>query len=210
MAAHMKNLDATHGSASRSSGLVPPLEVSVVIPCLNEAKSIGLCVDKALRALAESSLRGEVVVADNGSTDGSVEVAESRGARVVHVQERGYGAALNAGIASSTGAFIVMGDADDSYDFADVPRFVEAAKKGYEMVMGNRFRGGIKPGAMPALHRYFGNPGLTAVLNLFFCVGIGGSYCGMRGFTPVLYDRLDVPIPGMEFPSEIVLQTGQN
>jgi len=209
MAAHMNNLDATHGSASRSSGLVPPLEVSVVIPCLNEAKSIGLCVDKAVRALAESNLRGEVVVADNGSTDGSVEVAESRGARVVHVQERGYGAALSAGIASSTGAFIVMGDADDSYDFADVPRFVEAAKKGYEMVMGNRFRGGIQPGAMPALHRYFGNPGLTAVLNLFFGVGIGDSYCGMRGFTRALYDRLDVRSTGMEFALEMIIKAGQ-
>jgi glycosyltransferase involved in cell wall biosynthesis len=209
MTAQMNNLHATDGSASPSSRVVSPVEVSVVIPCLNEAKSIGLCVDKALRALAESNLRGEVVVADNGSTDGSVEVAESRGARVVRVQERGYGAALNAGIASSTGAFIVMGDADDSYDFADVPRFVEAARKGYEMVMGNRFRGGIKPGAMPALHRYFGNPGLTAVLNLFFAVGIGDSYCGMRGFTRALYDRLDVRSTGMEFALEMIIKAGQ-
>jgi glycosyltransferase involved in cell wall biosynthesis len=209
MTAHMNNLDATHGSASRSSGVASPVEVSVVIPCLNEAKSIGLCVDKAVRALAESNLRGEVVVADNGSTDGSVQIAESRGARVVHVQERGYGAALKAGIASSTGAFIVMGDADDSYDFADVPRFVEAARKGYEMVMGNRFRGGIKPGAMPALHRYFGNPGLTAVLNLFFGVGIGDSNCGMRGFTRALYDRLDVRTTGMEFAPEMIIKAGQ-
>jgi glycosyltransferase involved in cell wall biosynthesis len=209
MTAHMNNLDATHGSASRSSGVASPVEVSVVIPCLNEAKSIGLCVDKAVRALAESNLRGEVVVADNGSTDGSVQIAQSRGARVVHVQERGYGAALKAGIASSTGAFIVMGDADDSYDFADVPRFVEAARNGYEMVMGNRFRGGIKPGAMPALHRYFGNPGLTAVLNLFFGVGIGDSNCGMRGFTRALYDRLDVRTTGMEFAPEMIIKAGQ-
>jgi glycosyltransferase involved in cell wall biosynthesis len=185
------------------------MEVSVVIPCLNEARSIGLCVDKAMRALAASKLRGEVVVADNGSTDGSVEVAESRGARVVRVKERGYGAALSAGIASSTGAFIIMGDADDSYDFTEVPRFVEAARKGYELVMGNRFRGGIKPGAMPALHKYLGNPGLTAVLNLLFGVGIGDSYCGMRGFTRALYDRLDVRSTGMEFALEMIIKAGQ-
>src|SRR5258706_14510437 len=124
MGAEMKILDPPPGSASRSSGLVPPLEVSVVIPCLNEAKSIGLCVDKAVRALAESNLRGEVVVADNGSTDGSVEIAESRGARVVHVQEGGYDAALSAGIASSPGWFIVLGARADSYDFSDRPGVV--------------------------------------------------------------------------------------
>ena len=205
----MNNVATTVGPASLSSLDATPLEVSVVIPCLDEAKSIGICVDKAVRSLAEANLRGEVVVADNGSTDGSVEIAEKHGARVVQVTERGYGAALRAGIAASSGAFIIMGDADDSYDFSDVPRFVEAARKGYEVVMGNRFRGGIKPGAMPALHKYFGNPGLTALLNLLFGVGIGDSYCGMRGFTRALYDRLDVRSTGMEFALEMIIKAGQ-
>ncbi len=130
----------------------PGPEVSVVIPCLNEANSLGICIDKALRAFAEGALSGEVVVADNGSTDGSIEIAESHGARVVHVKQRGYGAALRAGIAASRGRYIVMGDADDSYDFLEVPQFVQQLRAGSDVVMGNRFRGGIKPGAMPKLH----------------------------------------------------------
>src|SRR6202022_456300 len=154
-------------------------------------------------------LRGEMIIADNGSTDGSVEIAKQNGARVVHVAERGYGAALRAGIQASHGAFIIMGDADDSYDFGDVPRFVEKLREGFDVVMGNRFRGGIKPGAMPPLHRYFGNPGLTALLNLLFHVGIGDSYCGMRGFSRALYDRLDVRSSGMEFALEMIIKSAQ-
>src|SRR5882724_8650676 len=164
------------------------VEVSVVIPCLNEANSLAFCVDKARKAFQAAGLSGEVVVADNGSTDGSIGIAEEHGARVIRVTERGYGAALRAGIAGSRGAFIIMGDADDSYDFTDVPRFVEKLREGFDVAMGNRFRGGIKPGAMPPLHKYFGNPGLTALLNLLFHVGIGDSYCGMRGFSRALYD----------------------
>ncbi|OLC91558.1 MAG: hypothetical protein AUH86_20485 [Acidobacteria bacterium 13_1_40CM_4_58_4] len=186
-----------------------PVEVSVVIPCLNEANSLAFCVDKALKAFSASGLTGEVIVADNGSTDGSTEIAEERGARVVRVPERGYGAALRAGIAAARGSFIVMGDADDSYDFTDVPRFVEKLREGYEMVVGNRFRGGIKPGAMPPLHKYFGNPGLTALLNTFFHARIGDSYCGMRGFTRALYDRLDVRSTGMEFALEMIIKAAQ-
>ncbi len=185
------------------------VEVSVVIPCLNEANSLAYCVDKAVRAFRQAGLSGEVVVADNGSTDGSVEIAEGHGARVVPVAERGYGAALRAGIAASRGAFIIMGDADDSYDFTDVPRFVEKLREGYEMVMGNRFRGGIQPGAMPPLHKYFGNPGLTALLNTFFHAHIGDSYCGMRGFTRTLYDRLDLRSSGMEFALEMIIKSAQ-
>jgi len=185
------------------------IDVSIVIPCLNEENSIGICVDKALGALAAGDLRGEVIVADNGSTDASVQIAQSRGAQVVHVSERGYGAALRAGIAASRGAFVIMGDADDSYDFSDVPRFVGKWREGYEVVMGNRFRGGIRPGAMPSLHRYFGNPGLTALLNLLFQAGIGDSYCGMRGFTRSLYDRLDVRSSGMEFALEMIIKSAQ-
>src|SRR5256714_115015 len=209
MAAFMSPLDTEVEAAKALPRAETAVEVSVVIPCLNEANSIGFCVEKAVRALTGAKLRGEVVVADNGSTDGSVEIAKQRGARVVHVEQRGYGAALRAGIAASSGSFIIMGDADDSYDFGEVPRFVEAARQGYDMVMGNRFRGEIKPGAMPSLHKYFGNPGLTALLNLLFGVGIGDSYCGMRGFTRSLYDRLDVRSTGMEFALEMIIKAGQ-
>ena len=184
-------------------------DVSVVIPCLNEANSIGICVGKALDAFRAAGLRGEVVVADNGSTDGSVEIAEKLGARVVAVARRGYGAALRAGIAAARGAFIIMGDADDSYDFTEVPRFVEKWRQGYEVVMGNRFRGEIKPGAMPWHHKYIGNPALSWVLNLFFHAGIGDSHCGMRGFTRAVYDRMDLRSTGMEFASEFVVKAAQ-
>ncbi|HEX8837582.1 MAG TPA: glycosyltransferase family 2 protein, partial [Candidatus Acidoferrum sp.] len=169
-----------------------PVEVSVVIPCLNEANSLAFCIDKAVTAFRASGLSGEVIVADNGSTDGSTQIAEVHGARVVPVEERGYGAALRAGIAAARGAFIVMGDADDSYDFSEVPRFAEMLRQGYDVVMGNRFRGEIKPKAMPWHHKYIGNPGLTALLNLFFRAGIGDSHCGMRGFTRAVYERMDL------------------
>ncbi len=181
----------------------------MVIPCLNEANSVGICVDKAIAAFAAGELRGEVVVADNGSTDGSIEIAEAHGARVVRVPLRGYGAALQAGIGASRGRYVVMGDADDSYDFTEVPQFVRKLREGYDLVMGNRFRGGIKPGAMPWLHKYFGNPGLTGVLNLFFRAGIGDSYCGMRGFSREMYDRLDVRSTGMEFAPELIIKASQ-
>lgn len=183
--------------------------VSVVIPCLNEANSLGICVGKAIEAFRAAGLRGEVVVADNGSTDGSIEIAEKLGARVVAVQQRGYGAALRAGIAAARGAFIIMGDADDSYDFSEVPRFVEKWRQGYEVVMGNRFRGEIKPGAMPWHHKYIGNPALSSVLNLFFHAGIGDSHCGMRGFTREVFDRMDLRSTGMEFASEFVIKAAQ-
>jgi glycosyltransferase involved in cell wall biosynthesis len=186
-----------------------PVDVSVVIPCLNEANSIGICVEKALKAFKEAELRGEVVVADNGSTDGSVEIAQKLGARVIPVEQRGYGSALKAGIRTARGAFIIMGDADDSYDFAEVPRFVAEWRKGSDVVMGNRFAGEIKPGAMPWHHKYIGNPGLTALLNLFFHSGIGDSHCGMRGFTREVFERMDVRSNGMEFASEFVIKAAQ-
>ena len=185
------------------------VEVSVVIPCLNEANSLAYCVDKAMKAFQAAGLSGEVVVADNGSTDGSIQIAEQHGARVIRVAERGYGAALRAGIAGARGFFIIMGDADDSYDFTDVPRFVEKLHEGNDIVMGNRFRGEIKPGAMPPLHKYFGNPGLTALLNTLFHAHIGDGYCGMRGFTRSLYDRLDLRSSGMEFALEMVIKSAQ-
>jgi glycosyltransferase involved in cell wall biosynthesis len=185
------------------------VEVSVVIPCLNEANSLAICIDKGLRAFKTAGLSGEVVVADNGSTDGSIEIGESHGARVVRVALRGYGAALQAGIAASRGRLVVMGDADDSYDFSEVPQFVLKWREGFDLVMGNRFRGGIQPGAMPWHHKYFGNPGLTALLNLMFRTGVGDCYCGMRGFSRELYDRLDVRSTGMEFAPEMIIKAAQ-
>src|ERR1700682_4686157 len=185
------------------------VDVSVVIPCLNEANSIGVCVEKALQAFRAAGLRGEVVVADNGSTDGSQEIAARLGARVIPVAQRGYGFALRAGIAAAHGTFIIMGDADDSYDFSEVPRFVEKWRQGFDVVMGNRFRGEIKRGAMPWHHKYIGNPALSSVLNLFFHTGIGDSHCGMRGFTRAVYDRMDLRSTGMEFASEFVIKAAQ-
>jgi hypothetical protein len=184
-------------------------EISVVIPCLNEARSIGICVGKALEAFQEIGIRGEVVVADNGSTDGSVEIAERFGARVVHVATRGYGNALRKGIEEAKGEFIIMGDADDSYDFSQVPGFIAKWREGSELVMGNRFEGGIKPGAMPWLHKYLGNPALTAILNSFFHAGIGDAYCGMRGFTKRVYERVDPRTTGMEFALELVIKAAK-
>src|SRR6202158_5157528 len=209
MSSRMKTTLASEGVSPDSVSAFNSVDVSVVIPCLNEANSLAYCVDKAMEAFRKAGLLGEVIVADNGSTDGSIQIAEDRGARVLRVAERGYGAALRAGIAAARGPYIIMGDADDSYDFTDVPRFVEKLREGYDVVMGNRFRGGIKPGAMPPLHKYFGNPGLTALLNLLFHVGIGDSYCGMRGFSRALYDRLDVRSSGMEFALEMIIKSAQ-
>jgi glycosyltransferase involved in cell wall biosynthesis len=182
------------------------VEVSVVIPCLNESRSIAICIDKAFAAFEAARVRGEVVVADNGSTDGSVEIGESHGARVVHATIRGYGSALKKGIEESRGAFVIMGDADDSYDFSEVPKFIEKWRAGYELVMGNRFAGAIKPGAMPWSHQLVGNPGLTAILNRFFQADVGDAYCGMRGFTKRVYARIDPRTTGMEFALELIIK----
>jgi hypothetical protein len=182
------------------------IEVSVVMPCLNEAETIAACIAKANAAFATGKLVGEVVIADNGSTDGSQAIAESLGARVVEVPVRGYGAALLGGIDAARGRYIVMADADDSYDFGDVPRFVERLREGYDLVMGNRFRGGIKPGAMPPLHRYVGNPVLTGIGRLFFRSPCGDFHCGMRGFSKDAVGRMDLRTTGMEFASEMVVK----
>ena len=185
------------------------LDVSVVIPCLNAANSLEFCVKKAVTAFTNAGLRGEVIIADNGSTDGSIEIAEINGACVVRVAERGYGAALKKGIAAARGEYVIMGDADASYDFSEVPNFVEKLRQGSDLVMGNRFQGGIKPGAMPLLHKYFGNPVLTWLVNFFFGAGVGDSYCGMRGFSRALYEKLDLRSSGMEFALEFVIKTTQ-
>lgn len=182
------------------------LELSVVIPCLDEERSIGVCVEKAVRALREAGLRGEVVVADNGSADRSVEVATGAGARVVPVPVRGYGAALQAGIAAARGRWVVMGDADDSYDFGELSRFVAPLRDGARLVMGTRLRGEIKPGAMPVLNRRLGTPVLTWILNRLFGTRISDCNCGMRGFDRASFLSLGVVSPGMEFASEMLIR----
>ena len=185
------------------------IEVSVVMPCLNEANSLGACIAKAQSAFRQHNIPGEVVVADNGSTDGSVEIAEGLGARVVRVQAKGYGNALMGGIAAARGQFVIMGDADDSYDFSEVPHFVAKWREGFEVVMGNRFRGEIKSGAMPWHHKYIGNPVLSTILRILFQASIGDSHCGMRGFTKSVYQRMDLRTTGMEFASEFVIKAAK-
>jgi hypothetical protein len=186
------------------------VELTIVMPCLNEALTLGTCIQKALSALKKGNINGEVVIGDNGSTDGSQEIATKLGARVVPVAKRGYGAALQAGIAAAKGRYIIMGDSDDSYDFSNIDPFVERLRAGDELVMGNRFRGGIKPGAMPWHHRYIGNPVLTGILNLFFRTPIGDAHCGLRGFRKDSYEKLGLTTPGMEFASEMVVKASLN
>jgi glycosyltransferase involved in cell wall biosynthesis len=180
----------------------------VVIPCLNEAASIERCVELALEALAEQGWQGEVIVADNGSDDGSPVLAKGAGALVVHEPRRGYGSAYLAGFAAAVGDYIVMADADLTYDFGDIPRFVEELDKGADLVMGDRMKG-IQPGAMPWLHRYVGNPVLSGILNLFFKTGVSDAHCGMRAVRRSVLPRLDLRTTGMEFASEMVVRAGK-
>lgn len=195
--------------ASRAAGDGPgaeKIELSVVMPCLDEARTVGICVAEAIRGLRSAGVAGEVIVADNNSTDASAEVARAHGARVVGVSERGYGSALRGGIAAARGRFVIIGDADASYDFEVLGPFVEALRRGDDLVLGNRFRGGIRPGAMPWLHRYVGNPALTGLLNLLYRTPIGDAHCGLRGFRKASFDRLGHDCPGMEFASEMVVR----
>jgi len=182
------------------------IEVSVVIPCLNESETLAVCIRKALGCLSENGISGEVIVADNGSTDGSQAIAEAEGARVVPVEAKGYGNALMGGIEAARGRYVIMGDADDSYDFSALGPFIEKLRKGNDLVMGNRFRGGIAPGAMPALHRYLGNPVLSGLGRLFFRCPVGDFHCGLRGFSRKAFGRMKLQTTGMEFASEIVVK----
>jgi glycosyltransferase involved in cell wall biosynthesis len=187
-------------------------EVSIVMPCLNEADTLGTCIAKAQRALDEHDIDGEIVVADNGSTDGSQSIAFSMGARVVNVPRRGYGNALRGGIESARGRFIIMGDADDSYDFGEIPRFVEKLRLGHDLVQGCRMPAGggtLRPGAMPTLHRKLGNPALTFIARWWFQAPVHDVYCGMRGFSRSLYDRLDLRSGGMEFATEMIIKAAR-
>jgi glycosyltransferase involved in cell wall biosynthesis len=181
------------------------IAVSAVMPCLNEEKTLGLCIAKIQRAFAELGVAGEVVVADNGSSDRSVEIAGSLGARVVHEQRKGYGAALLAGISAARGHIVIMADADDSYDWAALGDFVRKIEEGYDLVMGNRFKGGIEPGAMPSLHRYLGNPVLSTLARVMYKIPISDFHCGMRAFTRDAFERMNVRTAGMEFATEMVV-----
>jgi glycosyltransferase involved in cell wall biosynthesis len=186
--------------------LAEPLELTILMPCLNEAETLGTCIDKAQAFLARSGIAGEVLVSDNGSTDGSQAIAEARGARVVHAEQRGYGAALATGIAQARGRFVIMGDADDSYDFTALDGFVTELRDGADLVMGNRFAGGVAPGAMPWLHRYVGNPVLSFLGRLFFHTPIRDFHCGLRGFSRAAIQGLNLRTTGMEFASEMVVK----
>ena len=182
------------------------LDVSIVMPCLNEAETLRTCIEKALAAIEDSGVEGEVIIADNGSTDGSQAIAAEAGARVVAVPEKGYGSALRGGIQAARGRYIVMGDADDSYNFGDLPHFLDKLRKGNDLVMGNRFRGGIEAGAMPPLHRYLGNPVLTGIGRLLFGSPVGDFHCGLRAFSKEAFAGMELQSGGMEFASEMVVR----
>lgn len=181
-------------------------EVSIVMPCLNEAETLAACIRKALSMFANHGVRGEVIVADNGSTDGSQDIARREGARVVAVTDKGYGSALRGGIIEARGRYVIMADADDSYDFAGSFPLLAKLREGFDLVMGNRFRGGIERGAMPPLHRYLGNPVLTAIGRLFFRSPVRDFHCGLRGFTKAAFERMELRTTGLEFASEMVVK----
>lgn len=185
---------------------VESLELTILMPCLNEAETVEVCVRKAMGFLQRNGVSGEVVIADNGSTDGSQALATAAGARVVPIPEKGYGAALMGGVQAARGRYVIMGDSDDSYDFENLGDMLTALRRGDDLVMGNRFKGGIKPGAMPALHRWLGNPVLSFLGRLFFNIPVGDFHCGLRGFSRRSILALGLRSPGMEFASEMVVK----
>ena len=193
-----------------SNGPEREIELSIVMPCLNEAETIACCIEKAQRSIREHGLSAEIIIADNGSTDGSQQIATALGARVVAVSARGYGSALKGGIASARGRYVIIGDADDSYDFSAIFPFVEKLREGWDLVMGNRFRGGIHRGAMPWKHRWIGNPVLTGIGRLFFHAPVGDFHCGLRGFRRDSYEKMRLHTTGMEFASEMVIKSSLN
>ncbi len=199
----------TIGDADRGEAAAT-IELSVVMPCLNEADTLATCIEKAQTAIRQHGIAGEVIVADNGSTDGSPQIAERLGARVVHVTAKGYGAALMGGVAAARGRYVIMGDADDSYDFLEIPRFLEKLREGNELVQGCRLprgQGRVLPGAMPPLHRWLGNPLFSFLVRLMFKAPVSDVYCGLRGFSKQLYDELDLRCTGMEFATEMIIKS---
>ena len=203
-------IEAEQAADAAKDTPVKQLELSVVMPCLNEADTLAICIEKALRTMREHNIEGEVVIADNGSTDGSQEIAQSLGARVVPVAAKGYGSALMGGITAARGQFVIMGDADDSYDFQEIPLFMEELRAGHELVQGCRLpRGGGKvlPGAMPLLHRWWGNPMFSYMVRGMFGAPINDVYCGLRGFKRELFDELNLRCTGMEFATEMIIKS---
>jgi glycosyltransferase involved in cell wall biosynthesis len=204
---------AAHGVEDTLLGPIPEqssLELTIVMPCLNEAETLASCIKKAQRWLSRNHVAGEIIVADNGSADGSQTIATVMGARVVQVAEKGYGNALRGGILAARGKYVIMADADDSYNFSNLSPFLQKLRAGYELVMGNRFAGGIQPGAMPLLHKYLGNPVLTGIGRLFFRSPCGDFHCGLRGFSKAAVMSLDLRTSGMEFASEMVVKSTLN
>lgn len=186
------------------------IRVSVVMPCLNEADTLAVCIKKAKRGIAESNVKGEIIIADNGSTDNSIEIARNLGASVIHVKEKGYGNALMGGIEAARGKYVLMGDADDSYDWLEIPKFVRKLEEGYDLVQGCRLPSGggtVKPGAMPFLHRWWGNPMFSKMGKTWFDAPINDVYCGLRGFTKVHYQNLNQRCTGMEFATEMIIKS---
>lgn len=204
---HCQEVDLSQTSAGGNARARDALELSIVMPCLDEARTLGICISKANAFIEASGISGEVVVADNGSTDGSQEIGKNAGARVVDVTTKGYGAAIAAGIDAARGRFVIIGDSDDSYDFSDLSGFVEALEDGNDLVMGNRFQGGIAPGAMPFLHRYLGNPVLSLIGRIFFRSNITDFHCGLRGIRRQAFHELGLQTTGMEFASEMVVKS---
>lgn len=182
------------------------MELTILMPCLNEAKTLEICIKKAQTFLETNHIDGEILIADNGSTDGSQEIARSNGARVVDIEEKGYGAALIGGCNAAYGKYVIMGDSDDSYDFLNLMPFVEKLREGYELVMGNRFKGGIEPGAMPPLHKYLGNPVLSFIGRVLYRSNIKDFHCGLRGYNKESIQKLNLHTLGMEYASEMVVQ----
>ena len=206
-------LFARHEYETRANSLgkrMSKINVSVVMPCLNEEEALSGCIEAAKRGIEASGIEGEIIVSDNGSTDRSVEIAEANGARVVHCEARGYGNALRAGFAAAKGDWIIMGDADQSYDFGEIPSFWEKIRGGNDLVMGSRLKGTIMKGAMPPLHRYFGNPVFSRLVQIFFKTPVSDSHCGLRAFTKEGLRRMDLRATGMELASEIVMKAALN
>jgi glycosyltransferase involved in cell wall biosynthesis len=187
-----------------------PIELTIVMPCLNEAETLKICIDKAMKYLNDNNISGEVVIGDNGSTDGSQDIARSCGARIVDIPRKGYGSALMGAIQAAKGKYVIMGDSDDSYDFSNLNAYLEKLRDGYDLVMGNRFKGGIAKGAMPFLHYYLGNPVLSFIGKLFFGGGVNDFHCGLRGFRQDIVTVLNLQTTGMEFASEMVVKAQIN
>ena len=185
------------------------IEVSVAMPCLDEARTLPACIDEARRAIDRLKLEAEILIADNGSRDGSQSIAENLGARVIDVRDRGYGFACRAAIAHARGRFVVLGDSDDSYDFGEMGPFLDKLRRGADLVMGSRFRGRIHPGAMPMSHQYLGNPVLTGILNLLFSAGVSDAHCGLRALRRESFAEVSWSSGGMEFASELVIRAAQ-